>query len=95
MALAMSQAGKLFDKKNAGSSGGDKAQDKAQGEYMTLDECSFMYSIVVYSDAVGRCDCDATFLAGQARLWGGHVQSGRPRHEIVVTVRTSVDRQRL
>jgi len=30
MALAMSQAGALFDKKNAGSSGGDKSQDKAQ-----------------------------------------------------------------
>ena len=31
MALAMSHAGKLFDKKNAGASGGDKSQDKAQG----------------------------------------------------------------
>lgn len=31
MALAMSHAGKLFDKKNAGSSGGNKTEDKAQG----------------------------------------------------------------
>jgi hypothetical protein len=39
MSLAMSHAGKLFDKKNAGSSasGGDKSQDKAQGESIPGD----------------------------------------------------------
>ena len=42
MALAMSQAGKLFDKKNAGSTGGDKSQDKAQGE------CYFKVTIHVF-----------------------------------------------
>ena len=41
MALAMSHAGKLFDKKNAGSSGGSKPQDKAQG--------------VCYFDTTGVC----------------------------------------
>lgn len=57
MSLAMSHAGKLFDKKNAGSSGGDKTEDKAQGEcYFGVCACVLN---VMCSDAIGRCDCDA------------------------------------
>lgn len=43
MGLAMSQASKLFDKKNAGSSG-DKSQDKAQGESAPLTGMACVYS---------------------------------------------------
>jgi len=60
MSLAMSQAGKLFDKKNAGSSGtsGNASQDKAQGGCQGFEVTVGCVLNVVCSDASGRCDCN-------------------------------------
>ena len=83
MALAMSHAGKLFDKKNAGASG--SSGDKAQGACYFDGVCARADGLC--SDAIRRCDCDAAVHAvpeqGQARV-GRHVQRDWSCHEIAV-----------
>lgn len=92
MALAMSQAGKLFDKKNAGRpSGGDKAQDKAQGMYQYFDVTCVLNVLRIDSDAKCRCDCDADVSAVSDQGKAGrerHVKGYGACHELLVKNRS-------